>query len=209
MEILCWTQCVLVFLIITLSSCAHQRSLWWQITRQIDFDRQLVRRWRKWMKVNCFLWSVLSSWIYIVCDLWERSHVCSFIIEVSSREVQRLCPVLVSSAAATHWTCDTAGWLPVSACQDQNPTSSFLDGVFEKGVKEICYSVFAEHVKRGRRGSQDEDSSFEDGSGGGESPLQRAISPRGPPPHQMDHIHPRLSRAHGDSKYSALLANHF
>ena len=69
--------------------------------------------------------------------------------------------------------------------------------------------MFAEHVKRGRRGSQDEDSSFEDGSGGGESPLQRAISPRGPPPHQMDHVHPRLSGAHGDSKYSALAANHF
>ena len=135
--------------------------------------------------------------------------MCSFIIEVSSREVQRLCPV--SSAAATHRTCDTAGWLPVSACQDQNPTSSFLDGVFEKGVKEICYSGFAEHVKlkRGRRGSQDEDSSFEDGSGGGESPLQRAISPRGPPHHQMDHVHPRLSGAHGDSKYSPLVANYF
>ena len=43
------------------------------------------------------------------------------------------CPVLVSSAAATHRTCDTAGWLPVSACQDQNPTSSFLDRVVEKG----------------------------------------------------------------------------
>ena len=137
--------------------------------------------------------------------------MCSFIIEVSSREVQRLCPVSSACVQCSGHSPDLRHRRLAARVRVSGSKSNFffLDGVFEKGVKEICYSGFAEHVKRGRRGSQDEDPSFEDGSGGGESPLQRAISPPGPPHHQMDHIHPRLSRAHGDSKYSPLVANYF
>ena len=126
--------------------------------------------------------------------------------------VQCLCPVSSACVECSGHSPDLRHHRLAARVRVSGSKSNFFffrRGFLKKGVKEICYSGFAEHVKRGRRGSQDEDSSFEDGSGGGESPLQRAISPRGPPPHQMDHVHPRLSGAHGDSKYSVLAANHF
>ena len=71
-----WTQCILGLLMITISSYMYKPTML-MVTNYLPnwFWPTIGESSKKWMKVNCFLWSLLSSWIYIVCDLWELGKV--------------------------------------------------------------------------------------------------------------------------------------